>query len=112
MTSSTRHDARTARPVRIVTTNPMADHRTREVRVITTAIAAVCALAAGCAIVPAFDSLIDTVTGAAVVALVVGGGLRWIARRVRWWIEDRADARTAAAWRAEHSRDGVRQEVA
>jgi hypothetical protein len=97
-----RHDAYAAHSVRIVAANPIAEHRARETRLITGALTAVCTLAAGCTLVPALD---DLVTALIVTVLVAGTGvavLRRVARRVRWWVEDRADARTAAAWRAQH----------
>lgn len=93
-------------PVRVDVERPdsVAEHRRREVRAITAVVLVVNGVAAACAIVPALN---DMVTGLvlAVVAAVTGVlGLRWVLRRLRWWFEDRDDARTADAWRAEHPR--------
>src|SRR5687768_8699213 len=81
----------------------MTEHRNREVRGWTLAFAAVKGVATACALVPAVDSLMTAVVIAALVAVVGGLVLRWVLRRVRWWFEDRADARTAEQWRARHA---------
>jgi hypothetical protein len=106
-TNPRRADAATARPVQIVAANLVAEHRAREARLITAALTAVCALAAGCAILPALDDLMTTAVVALIVAATAVGALRWATRRVRWWAEDRADTRTAAAWRAQHTHQGA-----
>jgi hypothetical protein len=100
---TTHHNPATARPVRIVAGNLVAEHRAREVRLITAALTAVCALAAGCAILPALDDLVTAAVVALAVAATAVAVLRWATRRMRWWAEDCADARTAALWRAEHA---------
>jgi hypothetical protein len=81
----------------------MAEHRSREVRGWTFAFATIKGVATACAIFPAVNSLTTALVIAAIVAVVGGLLLRWVARRVRWWFEDRADARTAAEWRALHA---------
>jgi ABC-type transport system involved in cytochrome bd biosynthesis fused ATPase/permease subunit len=96
-TTSNRRDAL---PVRVVAANPIAEHRARETRLITGVIAAVCAVANACAVIPAVDDLVTALVLAALVTVLAVVVLRWVVRRVRWWFEDRADARTAAAWRA------------
>lgn len=95
-------DHRAPRPVRIVAANPMAEHRARETRAITAVLTVVCAVAAGGAVVPAVDSIISAMLAVVIAVVVLAGLLRWGARRVRWHLEDCADARTAAAWRVEH----------
>jgi ABC-type transport system involved in cytochrome bd biosynthesis fused ATPase/permease subunit len=77
-------------------------HRTREARVITTAVAAVCALGCAAAVVPGAEQRITTALaiGAGVLALLLV--VRTVARRVREHIEDRADERVAAVLRAEY----------
>jgi hypothetical protein len=86
--------------VQIVRINAAVEHRQREIRTITVVIVVVNGVAAAGALVP----LVDNLAGALVIGLAVTAALmlmvRWVARRVRWWFEDRADARTAAAWRA------------
>lgn len=88
---------------RFVRPDTMADHRRREVRTITGVIAAVKAVAVVGAVVPWVDNLATAVVFgvlALVVVVLVG---RWVARRVRWWFEDRHDARIAEQWRADHA---------
>src|SRR4051794_18468851 len=97
------HRGQPAQPVRIVAGNPIAECRAREARLVAAVLAMVCALAAGCAILPALDNLVTTAVVALAAVAVFVAVLRWVARRVRWWAEDRADARTAATWRAQHT---------
>jgi hypothetical protein len=92
-----------AQPVRIVAGNPIAESRAREARLITAALTAVCTVATGCAIVPAVDRLVTALVLAVLAGVLTAGVLRVVIRRVRWWIEDRADVRTAATWRAQHT---------
>lgn len=94
-----------AYPVRIVAGHPMAEHRADEARLITGVLAAVCALAAGCAILPALDNLVTALVLTTIAAVLGAGVVRWVIRRVRWWFEDHADARTAATWQAQHAHD-------
>jgi hypothetical protein len=78
------------------------EHRAAEARRVTLAFSVIKAVALACVIFPAFGVLVDHLAVGAIVAVLVGWALRIGARRVRWWFEDRADAATAAAWRAEH----------
>ncbi len=89
--------------VQIVRINAAAEHRRREVHGITVVIAAMGGVAAACAVVPLVDNLVGALVIGAVLAVVARTTVRWVARRVRWWFEDRADARAAAAWRAERA---------
>ncbi len=100
-----------ARPVRIVAANPVAEHRAREARTITAIIAVICAVANACAIVPAVDHFVTAVMAAVAATAITVAVIRWAARRVRWWFEDRADARTAATWRAQHAQQGTRDDA-
>ena len=83
------------------------EHRRHEVRVFTLVAVVVCGLAAAGRIVPVIDAVMSGVVSTAVVAVVAVVVLRWVARRVRWHLEDRAAVRAAAAWRAEHPRPVV-----
>jgi uncharacterized membrane protein len=75
----------------------------REARLITTILAAVCALGFLAAVVPGVEAALTVgllaFTGLAVLALA----LRYTARWVRERREDRADALAAARWRAVHA---------
>ena len=82
--------------------NTIDQHRTREARIITTAVAAVCALGCAAAVVPGAEQRIT-------IALAIGAGVlalllvaRMVARRVREHMEDRADERIAAVLRAQY----------
>lgn len=100
------------------TCDVFATHRDREARTITALISTVCLLACIAAVIPGVEHAINTavvVLGALLVLIVaVRLGLRWLRERR----EDRADAITAAAWRATHQRSahgpdtGVRTGVA
>jgi uncharacterized membrane protein YoaK (UPF0700 family) len=74
--------------------------RAREARLITTVLAAVCALGFLAAVIPGVEAALTVgllaLAGVAVVALAV----RYLARWVRERREDRADALTAARWQA------------
>ena len=96
-----------AEQVRIVRIDAAVEHRRAEVRRIMAVIGAVCGVAAVGAVVPIVDSIAGAVVIVAIVAVVAVAMMRWVARRVRWWFEARADARIAAAWRAEHQDAGV-----
>lgn len=77
--------------------------RTREANAITAVLTVPCAFAVASAVVPAVEHTVTAVLlGAALLvalALVLRHGTRWL-REQR---EDRADAVTAARWRAEHA---------
>lgn len=79
------------------------NRRTREANAITAALAVPCALAATSAEVPAVEHTATAVLlGVALLAalvLAVHLGARWLRERR----EDRADAVTAARWRARHA---------
>jgi hypothetical protein len=92
-----------AEQVWTVRVDPAAEHRRREVHSISVGIVVVMSAAAASAIVPVVDSVMSAVVIAVVAAVVVAVVARWVARRVRWWFEDQADARVAAAWRTQHA---------
>jgi fatty acid desaturase len=79
-------------------------HRTRRANRITAVLAVPAAIGCVAALVPAIEYAIGVwllVLGLGGVLAVVGRfGARWLRERR----EDRADARTAAAWRAIHAR--------
>ena len=77
--------------------------RVREARLITTVLAAVCALGFLAAVVPGVEAALTVgllaLAGLVLVGLAVRYGARWVRERR----EDRADALTAARWRAAHA---------
>lgn len=77
--------------------------RTREANAITAVLTVPCALAVASAVAPAVEHTVTAVLlGVALLAalvLLLRRGVRWL-REKR---EDRADAVTAARWRAEHA---------
>lgn len=79
------------------------NRRTREANAITAALAVPCALAAASAVVPAVEHTVTAVllgvTLLAALVLAARLGARWLRERR----EDRADAVTAARWRAGHA---------
>ncbi len=77
--------------------------RAREARLITTVLAAVCALGFLAAVIPGGEAALTA--GLLVIAglVVIGLAVRYLARWVRERGEDRADALTAARWRALHA---------
>jgi len=83
--------------------NTTGTHRAREANALTVVLAIPCVLAVLGSVVPGVDDLVTR----ALVVLVVVGVLGVTARYIRRWVrerrEDRADALTAAAWRAAHS---------
>ncbi|GAA1187544.1 hypothetical protein [Pseudonocardia alaniniphila] len=89
--------------------NPIDQHRTRETRIITATVTAICALGFAAAVVPGAEARIITTlalgAGLVVVLLVV----RAVVRRVREHLEDRADERTAAVLRAQYQADHAPQ---
>ncbi|GAA3218419.1 hypothetical protein GCM10017691_01210 [Pseudonocardia petroleophila] len=80
----------------------MTTHQTYEARLITALIAVVCAIGCAAAIVPAVEHAVTlgllTLGLLVVLAVAVRLGVRWLRERR----EDRADALTAATWRAEY----------
>jgi len=81
----------------------MTTHQTYEARLITALIAIVCAIGCTAAVVPAVEHTVTLALlilgGLALVAVAGRLGCRWLRERR----EDRADALTAAAWRAQHA---------
>jgi|SoiMethySBSTD1v2_1073268.scaffolds.fasta_scaffold4027187_2 hypothetical protein len=76
--------------------------RTPEYRAAMTLIVGACTLAALGSVVPAVEQATNVgMAGLGILALLVAAG-RLLVRFVRERLEDRADARTAAAWRAAH----------
>jgi hypothetical protein len=80
-----------------------ATDRAREARIITTALATVCAGGCTAAVVPAVEHAITVgllvLAGLAVAVLLARLTVRWVRERR----EDRADAITAARWRTTHA---------
>ena len=77
-------------------------HRDREVRAVTLAITAVCAVGVGSAVIPGLEQAITAgLIGLGALALLVIA-LRLTFRWLRERREDRADDVAAAAWRAAH----------
>lgn len=81
----------------------MTSHQLYEARLITTVFAVICTIACAAAIFPAVERAANLgllgLGVLAVLAVAVRLGVRWLRERR----EDRADALTAAAWRAEHA---------
>ncbi len=81
----------------------MSTHQTYDARLITALTAVVCAIGCTAAVVPAVEHAITlallAVGGLAVLVVAVWLGARWLRERR----EDRADALTAATWRAQHT---------
>ncbi len=81
----------------------MTTHRTYEARLITAVIVAVCGIGCAAAIVPVVEHIVTAILlavgGLIVLAVVARLSARWLRERR----EDRADALTAAAWRAQHA---------
>jgi hypothetical protein len=86
-----------------MTTANFGTDRNREATAITGVLAVLCGLASAGAVIPGLDDIVTTILvgiGAlAVLALAARWGARWLRERR----EDRADARTAARWRAQHA---------
>jgi hypothetical protein len=85
-----------------MTTRDLTAGRAREANTITAVLAAPCGLACAGTVVPGLDQTVTLVLLGLVALALAAFGLRWMARCVRERAEDRADAHTAAAWRAEH----------
>jgi hypothetical protein len=83
--------------------NSFREHRRREARLITTALAVLGAVGFTAAVVPAVERTITTGLLVAATVLVLVLTVRVVARRLRHRREDRADALAAARWRAEHA---------
>jgi ABC-type transport system involved in cytochrome bd biosynthesis fused ATPase/permease subunit len=77
-------------------------HRGAEYRLIMTVVWLVCGLAALASAVPVVEHVTNLVLFAVAGALVLLAALRFAVRFVRERLEDRADERAAAQWRAEH----------
>lgn len=81
----------------------MTDHQLYEARLITSMFAVICTVACAAAIFPAVERAVTlALLGLGVLAVLVVAvplALRWLRERR----EDRADALTAAAWRAKHT---------
>jgi hypothetical protein len=84
---------------------------TPEYRAAMTVIVGACTLAALGSVVPAVEQATNIgMAGLAILAVLVIV-LRLLVRFVRERLEDRADARTATAWRAAHQRPADRAHV-
>lgn len=83
--------------------NDYATTRAAEARRLTTAAALVCGLALLAALVPAVEYAANLAVGVAAGLVLAELALRRLARRTRERREDRADAVTAARWRAQHA---------
>lgn len=77
--------------------------RAHEARLITTALAAVCALGFLAAVIPGVEAALTAGLFALAALVLVGLAVRFAARWVRERREDRADALTAARWQAVHA---------
>ena len=76
--------------------------RTPEYRAAMTLIVGACTLAALGSVFPAVEQATNLAMASLAVLIVLVIALRLLVRFVRERLEDRADARTAAAWRATH----------
>lgn len=79
------------------------NHRHAEYRALMTVVLAVCGLAALGSVVPVVDDIVNAGTAGLVALIVLAGLVRLGVRWVRERLEDRADARIAAAWQARHA---------
>jgi hypothetical protein len=77
--------------------------RNREATVVTTVVALPCGLACAGSVVPGLDDIVTTIVIGIAAVAVLAGAARWWARWLRERREDRADALTAARWRAVHA---------
>lgn len=77
--------------------------RAREARLITTVLAAVCALGFLAAVIPDVEAALTVGLLALAGLVLVGLAVRYTARWMRERREDRADVLTAARWRAVHA---------
>lgn len=80
----------------------MTTHQTYEARMITALIAVVCAIGCAAAIVPAVEHAVTLGLFTLGLLVVLAVAVRLGVRLLRERREDRADALTAATWRAEH----------
>jgi hypothetical protein len=83
--------------------NDLTATRAAQVRRFTVLAALVCGLGCLGALVPAIEHATNLAVGAAVALVLAALAVRLLARRVRERREDRADALTAARWRAQHA---------
>lgn len=86
-----------------MTTRDLTAGRIREANTITVVIAAPCALACAGTVIPGLDQAVTLVLLALAALALAAVGLRHTTRWIQERAEDRADAHTAAAWRAEHA---------
>lgn len=77
--------------------------RAAEARLITTVLAAVCTLGFLAAVIPGVEAALTGGLLALAGLVLAGVAVRYLARWVRERGEDRADALTAARWRAVHA---------
>lgn len=87
--------------------DPIAAHRQRQANLISIAAALVCALCSATALIPGVELAVTLALGAAAALALVLLGVRLVRRWLRERREDRDDALTAAAWRAENARSHV-----
>ncbi len=83
--------------------NTFATNRAAEARRLTIAAALICGLACLGALVPAVEHALNLAVGGAVGLVLTVLLVRRLARWLRECREDRADALTAARWRAQHA---------
>jgi hypothetical protein len=86
-----------------MSTRDLTAGRTREANTITAVLAVPCGLACVGSVLPGLDEAVTVVFLAFSALALAVVGLRCTTRWVRERAEDRADAHTAAAWRAEHA---------
>jgi hypothetical protein len=77
--------------------------RNREATLITAVLALPCGLACAGSVLPGLDDLVTTILVGLAAVAVLALAARWGARWLRERREDRADALTAARWRAVHA---------
>ena len=86
-----------------MSTRDLTAGRTREANTITAVLAAPCGLACAGTVIPGLDDAVTLVLLASAALALAVVALRCTTRWVRELVEDRADAHTAAVWRAEHA---------
>ncbi len=85
----------------------LAAHRQRQANRIGIVASLVCALGCAAALIPGVELAVTLVLGGGAALTLVLLGVRLVRRWLRERREDRADALTAAAWRAENARSHV-----
>jgi hypothetical protein len=85
----------------------MQQNRSREASVVATWFAALCGLGFVSSFIPAVEQAVSSLLWTIAGAVVLTGATWWIARRVRWYREDREDEQLAATWRAEHAAEAT-----